>query len=90
MIILTYDITENKLRSKFSKFLQQYGRKIQYSVYEIKNSKRILNLVEIEIKHNFGKKFSQNDSVLIFNLSKSCKIIRYGNAKNEEEDLIIV
>lgn len=90
MIIITYDITDNKLRTNFSKFLQKYGRKLQYSVYEIKNSDRLLNIIETEIKYNFEKRFKQTDSVFIFRMSKTCKITRYGFAKNEEEDLIIV
>ena len=89
MIILTYDIKEDKLRTRFSKFILSYGRRLQYSVYEINNSERILKIVETEIKHKFEKKFSQDDSVLIFKLSNNCKIQRFGYAKNEEEDLVM-
>ena len=89
MIILTYDIKNDKLRTKFSRFILSYGRRLQYSVYEINNSERILKLVEIKIKSEFEKKFSQDDSVLIFKLSKNCKILRFGYAKNEEKDLLI-
>lgn len=89
MIILTYDIRDDRLRTEFSKFILSYGRRLQYSVYEINNSKRILNIVKLEIKNKFEKQFSQADSVLIFELSNNCKIIRYGYAKNEEEDLVI-
>ena len=90
MIILAYDIRDDKLRTKFSKFLLQYGRRLQYSVYEINNSKRVLELVISKLKHQFEKKFSQNDSVLIFKLTESCEILRYGYAKNEEQDLVTI
>ncbi|MCA9487173.1 CRISPR-associated endonuclease Cas2 [Candidatus Woesearchaeota archaeon] len=89
MIILTYDIRDDKLRTRFSKFLLAYGRRLQYSVYEINNSERILEMVKVEIKKKFEKKFEQSDSVLIFHLSKTCDIIRFGYAKNEETDLVI-
>ena len=89
MIILTYDIKDDKLRTRFSKFILSYGRRLQYSVYEINNSERILKIVESEIKSKFEKKFSQADSVLIFKLSNNCKITRFGYAKNEEKDLVI-
>ena len=82
MIILTYDIKDDKLRTRFSKFILSYGRRLQYSVYEINNSERILKIVESEIKSKFEKKFSQADSVLIFKLSNNCKITRFGYAKN--------
>jgi len=90
MIILTYDIQNDKLRTRFSKFITQYGRRLQYSVYEINNSERVLNLIEIEIKNVFAAQFSQRDSVLIFRITDSSKILRYGYAKNEETDLVII
>jgi CRISPR-associated protein Cas2 len=89
MIILTYDISEDHLRNKFSKFILSYGRRLQYSVYEIKNSKRILELVKEEIKSRFEKQFEQEDSVLIFNITSKNQIIRFGYAKNEEDDLLM-
>lgn len=89
MIILTYDIKDDKLRTRFSKFILSYGRRLQFSVYEINNSERVLKIVESEIKSQFEKEFSQDDSVLIFKLSNNCKIQRFGYAKNEEQDLVI-
>lgn len=90
MIIVSYDISNDKLRAKFSKFLLKYGFRLQYSIFQIRNSKRILSLVSSEIKNKFEKRFGQTDSVIIFNLSEQCKITRYGYAKNDEEDLIII
>lgn len=43
MIIISYDIKDNKLRTKFSKFIRKFGYRMQYSVYEITNSKHMLN-----------------------------------------------
>jgi len=89
MIILTYDIQNDKLRTEFSTFILSYGRRLQYSVYEIKNSKRILELVQEEIKSRFEKRFNQGDSVLIFKIAAEHQILRFGYAKNEETDLLI-
>lgn len=90
MILLSYDISNNKLRTRFSKFLSKYGHRLQYSVFEIDNSDTILRNVITQIITTFEKKFTENDSVLIFKLSSSCEIIRMGYAKNEEKDIIIV
>jgi len=90
MLIVTYDISDDKLRTQVSRFLSKYGFRLQYSIFEIKNSRRILDIVSSEIKVNFEKKFSQSDSVMIFDLSKQCKITRYGYAKTDDEDLIII
>ena len=89
MIILTYDIQEDHLRVKFSKFILSYGRRLQYSVYEIKNSKRVLEIVQEEIKNRFEKQFCQGDSVLIFKITAENQILRFGYAKNEETDLLM-
>ncbi|HAG50350.1 MAG TPA: CRISPR-associated endonuclease Cas2 [Deltaproteobacteria bacterium] len=88
MIILAYDIENDALRTRFNKFIRSYGRRLQFSVYEIKNSKRILDIVQLEIKERFEKEFKQSDSVLIFQLAESAKIVRYGYAKNEEDDMV--
>ena len=90
MLLISYDISDTKLRTKFSKFLEKYGERIQYSVFEIKNSERVLKNIEAELRNYFEKKFTQNDSILIFHLSENCKITRYGNAKNRETDVLIV
>jgi CRISPR-associated protein Cas2 len=42
MIILSYDISNDKLRTKFSKFISKFGHRIQFSVYEIDNSATML------------------------------------------------
>lgn len=90
MLIISYDITDDKLRTKFSKYLSKFGGRLQYSVFEIRNSERVLENITTHITHYFEKKFSQNDSVMIFDLSKQCKITRFGYAKNNETDLVIV
>ncbi len=90
MLIVTYDISDDKVRTKFSKFLSKFGYRLQYSVFEIKNSRRILNVIEAEIQSGFEKRFSQSDSVIIFNLSKQCKVTKYGYAANDDEDLLVL
>jgi len=91
MIIVSYDFQSNKKRNKFSKFLKKYGRKIQYSVYEIKNSPRVLKNILSEIELKYRKEFKGSDSILIFYICEGCekKIKRYGYAENEEKDIVI-
>ena len=55
MIIVSYDISDDKLRTKFSKYLEKYGHRIQYSVFEIDNSERLLDNIVNEIKNRFEK-----------------------------------
>jgi len=90
MILVSYDIKDDKKRSRFSKFLKQYGRRLQYSVFEIKNSERVLQNILVEVKYRYKNEFDANDSVLIVVLCEACKkkIKRYGYLVNEEEDIL--
>ncbi len=90
MLLVSYDISNDKLRTQFSKFLQQYGHRVQYSLFEIRNSSRLLYIIQLEIKDRFEKQFSQTDSIMIFQMSQTCKITRYGYARNDESDLLII
>ena len=87
---LRYDISNDKLRTQFSKFLGKFGYRLQYSVFEIRNSDRILEIISTKIESHFSKQFGQTDSVMILKLSKICEITKYGYAKNADEDLIII
>lgn len=90
MILISYDIQNDKLRTRFSKYLQKFGYRLQYSVYEITNSKRMLANIMAEITNNFEKRFSETDSVIVIETSENCKITKWGYAKNDEDDIIIV
>ena len=90
MLIVSYDITDNKTRSQFSKFLSKFGYRLQYSVFKIKNSNRVLDNIVEEIKGVFAKKFIETDSVIVFSLSRQCKVFSYGYAKNEDKEFILV
>ena len=89
MLLVIYDIASDKLRTRFSNFLKQFGRRLQYSVFEIRNSPRILENIKIELKYKYEKKFSQGDSVMIINVPDNSIIDRFGYAANEEADLLI-
>lgn len=90
MLIVSYDFSNDKTRTKFSKFLEKYGWRIQYSVFVIRNSPRVLRNITTEINQKYKKSFSNTDSIVIIPTCLSCenKIIRYGNAKHELETVI--
>lgn len=91
MIICAYDISDTRLRTQFSKQLQKYGRRLQYSVFELNNSPRVLNNVVVDIDRYFKPRFEQTDSVIIFQICNADKprIKRYGWAVNEERDMLV-
>ncbi len=92
MLIVAYDIHDNKTRAKFSRLLKKFGRMLQYSVYEIKNSERILRILTTEIEMTFAPKFTGADSILIIPISKahSDKVIRYWQPAMEEEEILFL
>jgi CRISPR-associated protein Cas2 len=92
MLIVSYDFTDDKTRAKFAKFLEKYGRRIQYSVFQIKDSARVLKNILIEVELKYKKYFTGSDSIVIFQICEGCKkkIKRYGYAKREESDLIVI
>jgi len=91
MLVTSYDISNDKVRTKLSKFLCKYGRKLQYSVYEIRNSDRFLRNIKKEIELRYKKQFTGADSVVIMRLCEQCrkKVIRYGYAENDEKDVVV-
>lgn len=90
MFIISYDFENNRRRTKFSKLLKKYGRRLQYSVFEIKNSQRILENIQKEIDMQYKPYFTKNDSIVIINVCEACKskIKRYGYAANEESQVV--
>lgn len=91
MIILSYDISDNKLRSRFSKYISKFGHRIQYSVFEIDNSERVLENILMKIDEKFGEDFDERDSVLIFKVkNEKINVIKYGFVRHEDQDVIII
>ncbi len=63
---------------------------LQYSVYEITHSKMMLDKIKLAIKNNFEKRFSQNDSVIIIQTNRHDIVEKYGYAKHDNDDIIII
>jgi CRISPR-associated protein Cas2 len=88
MLVVSYDISDDRLRAKFAKTLvKQGGIRLQYSVYEFNNSKRVLDNLLIRLDNFYSKKFGGSDSVFIFETDEH-KAIKYGNAIHRDQDLL--
>lgn len=42
MVVVSYDISNDKLRTKFAKYLSRFGHRLQYSVFEMTTVKKSL------------------------------------------------
>ena len=92
MLIVSYDFSSDRTRARFSRFLEKYGYRIQYSVWEVRNSNRVLQNILTEVELRYKKEFTGEDSIYIFRMCEGCKkkVRRYGYAKHEESDLICI
>lgn len=90
MLIISYDISDTKVRTKFAKYLSKFGFRLQYSVFQIRNSERILKNIIFEIENKYEKLFTENDSIIIFHLSGHCEILKYGYARHNDDEYLIV
>ena len=91
MLLLSYDFSNDRARTKFSKFLNKFGHRMQYSVYEIRNSPRVLQNIKTEIELKYKKSFTGADSIVIFQICEGDKkkVVRYGYAENEEKEVVV-
>ena len=87
MIIVSYDITDDKMRTRFAKMLRSNGAiRLQFSVYEVINTKRIMDNLQAKIQA-YSKHFTADDSVVIFEVD-SDKLIKYGNAIHRDQPIV--
>lgn len=90
MLIVSYDIENDKLRGRFSRQLTKYGAiRLQYSVYEINNTKRVLDNLKLMVEKDFAPKFGGGDSVVIFDIGKA-EVVKYGNAIHRDQDVVFL
>lgn len=87
MLIISYDISDTKIRTRFSKMLVKNGCvRLQYSVYEINNTNRVIENLKLKIS-DYAKKFSFDDSVIIFDVLE-IKLTKYGNSIHRDKDIV--
>ena len=88
MIIVSYDIRNDKIRTKFAKMLQANGAiRLQFSVYEVNNTQRIIENIKVAINDKFSKLFTGADSVMIFD-APNAKVEKFGNAIHRDQDVV--
>ncbi|MGM9850577.1 MAG: CRISPR-associated endonuclease Cas2 [Muribaculaceae bacterium] len=60
--------------------------RLQYSVYEVRNTKRIVDNIVAKIEA-YSKHFTADDSVVIFEAA-SDKLVKYGNAIHRDQQIV--
>ena len=67
--LICYDIVDNRRRSKLAKFLLDYGRRVQYSIFECDLTKKVLDAV---LKGIVEYVSDDEDSVRVYRLCAEC------------------
>ena len=85
LVLIIYDIVENKARMKLAKYLQGYG--FQKSAFEAVISKASYNKLLRDVK----KYISSEDSLRIYKIIGKGQVTTYGKAFNcDSEEIIII
>jgi len=88
-IVVSYDVPDNKRRTKIHKALKSYGEWMQYSIFECR-----LNKVQFaKMRARLDKLIDANtDSIRFYSLCESCipKIERIGGIKPRDESVFLV
>lgn len=87
LVLIIYDIIDNKQRLAISKLLLGFGTRIQKSAFEClltqKQYRKLLNALEKHI-------FSENDRLAVYKISQRSEITHYGKKELPiEEDIWI-
>lgn len=69
LIVVAYDITDNKRRNRIVKLLLKYGSRINFSVFECMLTDSQLEQLKVEI---FGKINSKEDIVVYYPICVKC------------------
>ena len=89
--VICYDIVNDKRRRRVVKYLESYGVRIQYSVFESELNKIQLNKLTKGLSKEINKK---EDSIRIYSLCAECRkqIMGIGLDKGRfyDEDYIVI
>lgn len=87
LVLIIYDIIDNKRRSKTVKLLESYGVRVQKSAFEI-----LINRTQyLEIIKGIKNIITNEDNVRIYRLNSSNEVLLFGESYSVyEEEVIIV
>ncbi len=70
LIIVAYDVADNKRLAKIAKIMEDYGTRVQYSIFEIHADGAIMGEIMNRVSSVLDEK---EDSVRFYPLCKNCE-----------------
>ena len=87
LVLIIYDIVDNKRRNKLAKHLQGYGERIQKSAFEAKLTKKKYDKLVKEVP----RYCTEEDSIRIYKIIGKSQVMAWGISKeHDEEDIILI
>lgn len=88
LVLIIYDIVDNRRRTKLFKFLSGYLMPVQRSCFESYLTETQLDEIKLRIEYYINK---EEDNIRIYELSAYGKVYNYGlNIDNEIEEILIL
>jgi CRISPR-associated protein Cas2 len=89
-VVISYDIKDDKRRSRIFKALKSFGQWMQYSVFECELEK--MQFLKLKDRLDHLIEADKDDSIRFYFLCESCKrqVERIGGEKPREEGAVIV
>ena len=88
--LVSYDIPDTKRRTKLAKTLEDFGDRVQYSVFECILDDKLLDKMVKRI-HKIAK--AEDDSIRIYSICANCekiiKVIGQGEVTKNEEVYVV-
>lgn len=86
LVLVIYDITDNKRRYRFVKMMEKYGLRVQKSAFEgILDNSHYMNLISLIPKH-----IDDTDNVRVYRLPIKGDVKAWGSGISEQEEVIII
>ena len=84
-LVVSYDIVDDRRRDKIANILKDYGKRVQYSVFECTLSGKLMRKMVKELLRYVK---AQEDSLRIYRLCKGCEdnVEVYGLASSYADD----
>ena len=86
LVVIIYDISDNRRRAKLSKYLQGYGFRVQRSSFEAILDKKVYN----KLIKGIPPIITKEDNVKLYKLSGSCEVKSWGTTKEVEDEEVII
>ncbi len=86
LVLVIYDIPDNRRRTRFAKFLESYGFRVQKSAFEAQLNKTIYETLVASIPQHIG----QEDNVRVYKIRGTSEVIAWGSKVEDQEEVIIV